>query len=94
MLKRQEDKIDPIRSKFGEVERDEIDMEKKMAYVEAYLHEHKRFSFMALLELEKSRMEIIVTFLVILELMKIGRITIRQNDFKNDIIISRYSAPK
>lgn len=87
MLKRQEDKIDPIRSTFSEVEKDEINMEQKMLYVEAYLEEHKRFSFVTLLERQKNKMEIIVTFLVVLELMKMGRIEIKQNDLKDDIII-------
>jgi segregation and condensation protein A len=72
------------------VEKDEIDMELKMAYVEAYLESNKEFSFVELLERQKSKMEIIVTFLVILELMKIGRITISQDDFKDDIIIKRH----
>lgn len=87
MLKRQEDKIDPIRSKFSEVEKDEVDMERKMSYVEAYLIRHQCFSFVELLERQKSKMEIIVTFLVILELMKVGRIIIRQDNYRDDIII-------
>ena len=72
-----------------EVEKDEINMEQKMAYVENYLEEHKRFSFTELLERQKNKMEIIVTFLVILELIKIGRIIISQDDLNNDIIIKK-----
>jgi len=89
MIKRQEDKIDPIRSSFSEVEKDEISMEIKMAYVEAFLAEHKSFSFTLLLERQKSKMEIIVTFLVVLELIKLGRITTKQADLEDDIIIER-----
>jgi segregation and condensation protein A len=89
MLKRQVDKIDPIRSTFREVQKDEVSMEEKMAYVEAYIEEYRRFSFAKLLEHQKNRMEIIVTFLVVLELMRLGRIIIRQNDLKDDIIIEK-----
>ena len=86
-LRRLDDKIDPIRSKFSQVQKDEIDMERKMAYVEAYLEKYGSFSFIELLERQNNKMEIIVTFLVILELMRIGRIGIRQDDIKDDIRI-------
>lgn len=88
VMKRQEDKIDPVRSTFGRIEKDEIDMDAKTAYVEEYIHTHKKFSFMQLLEKQSSRMEIIVTFLVILEMMKVGRISILQEDTFDDIIIT------
>ncbi len=87
MIKRQEDKIDPIRSTFGKVEKDEVDMDLKMAYVEEFIRENKRFKFMELLEQQNSKMEIIVTFLVILELMKVGKILIVQEDICDDIYI-------
>ena len=89
MLKRQEDKIDPIRSTFSEVQKDEINIEQKMSYIEAYIEEHIRFSFTQLLERQNNKMEIIVTFLVVLELMKLGRITIKQDDLHKDILIEK-----
>ncbi|NBJ91549.1 segregation and condensation protein A [Parablautia muri] len=92
VMKRQEDKIDPVRSSFGRIEKDEIDMDVKTAYVEAYARVHKKFSFMQLLEKQKSRMEIIVTFLVILEMMKVGRISIFQEDTFDDIVITSRAA--
>lgn len=88
MLKRQEDKIDPVRSTFGRIEKDEIDLDLKTTYVEAYVRSHKIFSFRKLLEKQSSKMEIIVTFLVILEMMKTGRISIEQEDTFSDIIIT------
>ena len=88
IVKKQENKIDPIRSKYGNIEKDEIDMDVKMLYVEAYAREHKNFSFRKLLEKQNSRMEIIVTFLIILELMKVGKIQISQEDIFDDIIIT------
>lgn len=88
VVRRQEDKVDPIRSRYGRIEKDEIDMDLKTLYVEAYAREHKRFSFRKLLEKQSSRAEIIVTFLIILELMKTGKICIYQEEIFDDITIT------
>ena len=88
IVRKQEDKIDPIRSRYGNIEKEEVDMEAKALYVEAYAREHKSFSFRRLLEKQSSKMELIVTFLIILELMKIGKISISQENIFDDIIIT------
>ena len=88
VVRKQEDKIDPIRSQYGKIEKEEIDMDIKMLYVEAYAREHKSFSFRKLLEKQKSRAELIVTFLIILEMMKVGKITISQEAIFDDIMIT------
>ncbi|MBO7334171.1 MAG: segregation/condensation protein A [Lachnospiraceae bacterium] len=87
MLKREEDKIDPIRSHFGNVEKEEIDMEEKTSYIEDYISKHKTFSFRKLLEKQHSKAEIIVSFLIILELVKMGRIVAVQKNLNEDILI-------
>ena len=92
VIKRQEDKIDPIRSQYGRIEKEEIDMSEKTLYVEAYVKEHKTFSFRKLLEKQESRAEIIVTFLIILELMKTGKIKIVQENLFDDIMITSCEA--
>lgn len=88
IVKKQEDKVDPIRSKFGRVERDEVNMEEKMSYIEDFARKHARFSFRLLLEGQGSKMEVIVTFLGILELMKVGKINIDQEEIFDDIMIT------
>lgn len=88
IIKKQEDKVDPIRSQYGNIEKDEIDMDTKTLYVEAYAREHKQFGFRKLLEKQTSRMEVIVTFLIILELMKVGKINISQESIDDDIMIT------
>ena len=88
VMKRQEDKIDPIRSQFGKIEKDEINLEEKQNYIEEYVKNHKRFTFRGLLEKQGSKMEIIVTFLAVLEMMKQGIISIEQEDTFADIIIT------
>lgn len=88
IVKKQADKIDPIRSKFGKIEQEEINLSSKFAQVQEYGLLHKTFSFRSLLEAQHTKMEVIVTFLSILELIKIGRINISQEGIFDDIIIT------
>lgn len=88
VMKKQVDKIDPIRSRFGKIEKEEVNQEEKMLYVQAYAKAHKEFSFRALLEEQCSKMELIVTFLCILELMKMGKLKIVQEAIFDDIYIT------
>ena len=92
VMKKREDKIDPIRSKLGKIEKDEADMDAKMLYVEDLIIMQKHCSFRNLIEKQNSKMEVIVTFLVILELMKVGKILIEQEDAFEDIYITSKEA--
>ena len=49
VLRRQEDKIDPIRSKFGHIEKEDVSLPDKMTFVETYAVRQRRFSFRELL---------------------------------------------
>ena len=86
-MKRQEDKVDPIRSKFGNIEKEEVSLTDKITYVRRYAGEHRRFSFKQLLLKQSSRMHVIVSFLAILEMMKTGEIIISQENIFDDILI-------
>lgn len=88
IMKRQADKIDPIRSKFGRIEKEEVNQEEKIEELMDYAREHGRFSFRELLLIQTSKMQIIVMFLAVLEMMKTGKIAIVQEDIFDDIIIS------
>ena len=87
VMKRQDNKIDPVRSKFGKIEKEEVPLPMKMTYVEEYARNHKRFSFRQLLEEQKSKMHVVVTFLAILELMKTGIIQVAQEETFGEIMI-------
>lgn len=87
VLRRQEDKVDPIRSKFGRIEKEEVSLPDKMETVREYARNHKRFSFRDLLEKQCSKTQVIVTFLAILELMKTGDIRIFQEHIFDEIQI-------
>ena len=88
VMKRQEDKIDPVRSKFGRIEKEEVSLEEKVSVLENYAARHKNFSFRGLLEQKSSRVQVIVTFLAVLELMKTGKIEIFQEQPFDDIRIT------
>ena len=87
VMKKQVDKIDPVRSKFGRIEKEEVSMSQKMHEIQLYALEHKRFSFRALLMEQYDKMDVVVTFLCILELMKIGRMHVVQEEIFDEIEI-------
>ena len=87
IMRRQEDKIDPIRSKFGKIEQEEVSLPEKLDYIKDYAKQHRTFHFRQLLEAQCSKTQVIVTFLAILEMMKSGFIRIRQEQIFEDIEI-------
>lgn len=89
VMKRQTDKIDPVRSKFGKIEKEEVTLTDKFTYIHSYMKDHKRFSFRQLLEKQHTKMHIVVTFLAILEMMKLGEIHVEQEETCGDIMIER-----
>ena len=87
VMKKQVDKIDPVRSKFGKIEKEEVTLPDRLDFVSEYARTHSRFSFRSLLEQQTSRTQIVVTFLAMLQLMKEGVILIRQEHAFDDILI-------
>lgn len=87
VIKRQENRVDPVRSKFGKIEKEEVSLDDKMNYMLEFARNNRNFSFRQLLEGQRSKMDTIVTFLVILEMMKAGQIYIVQENTFDDIKI-------
>lgn len=87
IMKKQRDKVDPLRSKFGRIEKEEVSLEEKMQDLQHYAASHKQFSFRGLLHAQSTKVEVVVTFLAILELMKLGTILISQEHIFDDIKI-------
>lgn len=80
------DKTDP--SAFThEVKLLNITIEDKTAEILSELIKKRRLSFFALME-NKARMEIIITFLAVLELIKLQKIYVRQEEVFDDIAIA------
>ena len=89
VMKRQADKIDPVRSKFGKIEKEEVSLLDKFTYIRGYMKSHRKFSFQQLLEEQHSKMHVVVAFLAILEMMKLGEILVEQEDTCGEIMIER-----
>ena len=87
VLKRKKSRVDPIRSGFGKIQKEEISVADKTLFIRAYLASHPHADFREMLEREDSKEEIIVTFLVVLELMKNQMIRITQEETFGKIAI-------
>lgn len=87
VMKRNIDRVDPIRSKFGTIEKEEVRIEDKMDEIRTNIKGLKGINFRTLLEAQASKINVIVTFMAILELMKVGDIVIRQEELFGEIII-------
>ena len=85
--RRQHDKIDPVRSRFGKIEKEEVTLPEKMEFLAEYTRTHRSFRFRDLLMRQTSKVQVIVTFLAVLEMMKAGKITVRQEDTFGEIMI-------
>jgi segregation and condensation protein A len=91
-MRKQIDKIDPIRSKFGKIEKEQVSLKERMSYIESYASRHRKFNFRTLLEEQPDKMMVIVSFLGILELMKVGTLKIVQENIFDDIWITYQEA--
>ncbi len=87
VMKRQQDKVDPIRSTFGTIRKEPVSLETRILDVMRYARMRRRFSFRQLLERQGDKLEIVVTFLAVLELMKIGKIHLKQENIFDDMEI-------
>ena len=87
VMKRREDKVDPIRSNFGTIRQEPVSLEEKITSVMDYARKHRRFSFRAMLERQGDKLEVVVTFLAVLERMKIGKIHLTQEHLFDDMEI-------
>ncbi len=87
VTKRKSDRVDPIRSRFGNIRRESISLEDKIKSVMDYARVHRKFSFRGLLEQQPDRILVVVTFLALLELMKIGKIRLTQEHLFDDMFI-------
>jgi len=66
-----------------------VRVSERIAEILSYLHERERVLLSAILEKEHSRLVIIVTFLAVLELWKLERISVYQEDLLGPIVLKR-----
>lgn len=88
VIRRQADKIDPVRSTFGKIEKETVTLSQRMEDIRTFARKSRRFSFRELLTIQKSRTQIVVTFLAVLQMMKEGSIRTEQEQPFDDILIT------
>ena len=87
VLRRQRNRVDTVRSGFGKIEREEYDVVGRERYIRERIAKADNLSFRALLEEQPGKEEIIVTFLVVLDMAKSGEIHLIQDDSFGEILI-------
>lgn len=87
VIRRQEDKVDPVRSKFGRIEKETVRLQDRMEDIRRFAAKCRKFYFRALLEKQMGKMDVIVTFLAVLELVKVSTIRVEQEKFGDEIMI-------
>ena len=78
LMKRREYKRDERRSEFGVIRRERIPLRHCIGSLISFARKNSRFSFRQLLGRAKDRTEVVVMFLAVLELMKVGMIEATQ----------------
>ena len=64
-----------------------MSLEDKIISVLGYARKHRKFSFRQMLEKQRDKTEVVVTFLALLELMKVGKIHLTQEHLFDDMYI-------
>ena len=94
IIRRQDDRRDPIRSQFGKIEKEEVSLSDKMLEMKEFAKTHRKFSFRDLLKKQCSKVQVIVTFLSVLELIKMGHIHVVQEVSFDDIQFNVVTEPE
>ena len=90
VLKRKEMKVDRVRSEFKSVERDLYTIEEKINFIRDLLVLSPKINFMDIFTETAEKMEVVVTFLALLEMIKIKYVKIYQDKPFEQISITRY----
>ena len=70
-----------------QVQKLNVSIEEQMEFIESKLEEYPELHFLQLIENLKEKIRIIVTFVALLEMIKVGRLIIKSTKYFNDFII-------
>ena len=87
ILRRSADKQDEVHSRFGEIEREAVRIGDRLDYVRERVKKPGRHSFRSILGSGATKLEVIVTFIAILELIKTGEIHLTEDSSRDDFIL-------
>jgi len=94
VMKRKELKTDKIRSTFGAVEKDPYTVEEKQAHIRNLVRLYGAVEFREIFAYDARKIEMVVTFLALLELIKTREISVAQDDLFGKITLCRNEGEK
>lgn len=90
ILKRSATKIDRVRSGFKSVEKDLFTIDDKISYIRDLIFLTPKFEFKSIFKRDTSKIEVVVTFLALLELIKTKEVAVEQEASFGEIIVRKY----
>ncbi|MDO5695190.1 MAG: segregation/condensation protein A [Eubacteriales bacterium] len=94
LMRRMQDRVDRLHSTFKEVREDRWTVTDRMDWLRARLAEESDCEFTALMRDAQSKLQLVVTFLALLEMIKIGEINVRQDAISGPIRITTRAVDK
>lgn len=94
VLLRRDRRTDKVRSSFSKVVTDKFTVEEKVEYLKNSLSLYKTVSFSSLFRVDSSKIEMIVTFLALLELIKLKHASLCQENLFGEIVIQAIEQEK
>ncbi|MGL4791111.1 MAG: segregation/condensation protein A, partial [Anaerotignaceae bacterium] len=91
VMKRKEQKVDRVRSSFKSVERDLYTVEEQIEYIKDLLVLSPQVRFVDIFRDNVRKMELVVTFMALLEMIKMKTVSIVQEGIFKDIFITMYT---
>ena len=87
VMARSSAKVNDRAMTYGKVQREEVKITDRIDFIRERISQGERFNFRKLVEEQYTKMNVIVTFMAILELMKAGEIKAIQDNRNDDIIL-------
>ena len=84
-LRRIEENVDPVRHNFGRIEKETFKIYDKSRVILGMARTRGKFTFRELLTGSTGKVEMVVTFLAVLELVKMGRLGVTQEETGGEI---------
>jgi len=85
VMSRRAARRDPIRAGFGDMPRERFTVPEKIAYIHKRISESGRVQLSVLFEYCRTRIEMVVTFLALLEMVRRGMVKAQQNAAFDDV---------
>jgi len=87
VLSRKEQKVDEVRSSFKSVSKDLYTIEEKIAYIKDLLMLSPKINFKSIFKANARKIEVVITFMALLELIKTKEVEVTQGSSFGEIFI-------